>query len=140
MARWHHAPCMYCCEPVGPDGDTDDGEFYVCARCRQAAARSLREVDDADPEPSLPFELRLTRADLDSYLTHAFGGSATAPEALAERILERIRGEATGDLDFDREPTVPLDLAPLPPDDKARILSHVARHSPRFTSFGAVRA
>ena len=140
MARWHQAPCMYCCEPVGPDGETDDGEFFVCANCRRSAARRSRQLTEADAEPDIPFELRVTRADLDSYLTHTFGGSANAPESLAERILDRIRAEASGDLDFDREPTVPLDLAPLPAADKQRILAHVLRHGPRFTTYGAARA
>lgn len=130
MARWHLAPCMYCCDPVGPDGDTDDGEFYVCARCRQSAAQRRRELTAS------PGELRVSRSDLDSYLTHTFDGSASAPEALAERILERIRDTATDGRAVESEPTVPLDLAPLPLADKARILAHVARHSPRLASFG----
>ena len=31
------AVCMYCGKSVGPDGDTDDGEFYQCGNCRRKA-------------------------------------------------------------------------------------------------------
>ena len=34
---WKTMPCMYCNEPVGTGGTTDDGEFYQCADCRKGA-------------------------------------------------------------------------------------------------------
>jgi hypothetical protein len=33
---------MYCSEPIGPDGDTDDGEFYQCGSCRADFERKRR--------------------------------------------------------------------------------------------------
>jgi hypothetical protein len=51
----HQIPCMYCSEPVGPDGDTDDGENYQCARCRAEFERKRRAVVAGfNAYPSLP--------------------------------------------------------------------------------------
>jgi hypothetical protein len=35
LPAWQDLPCIYCNSPVGSDGETDDGEFYSCAACRE---------------------------------------------------------------------------------------------------------
>jgi hypothetical protein len=41
---WEDSPCIYCNSPVGSDGETDDGEFYSCAACRDAIERERERV------------------------------------------------------------------------------------------------
>ena len=41
---WEDSPCIYCNTPVGSDGETDDGEFYSCAICRETIERERERV------------------------------------------------------------------------------------------------
>jgi hypothetical protein len=41
---WEDSLCIYCNNPVGCDGETDNGEFYSCAACREASEREQKRV------------------------------------------------------------------------------------------------
>ncbi len=41
---WQDLPCIYCNSPVGCDGETDDGEYYVCSNCLEAINAEYRRV------------------------------------------------------------------------------------------------
>jgi hypothetical protein len=41
---WEDSLCIYCNAPVGSDGETDDGEFYSCAVCRESIERERDRV------------------------------------------------------------------------------------------------
>ena len=42
---WEDSPCIYCNTPVGSDGETDDGEFYSCAICRESIQRERERIE-----------------------------------------------------------------------------------------------
>jgi hypothetical protein len=44
IPAWEDSPCIYCNSPVGSDGETDDGEFYSCAACRETIERERHRV------------------------------------------------------------------------------------------------